>query len=1677
MIAKMIQAIISLLLLSTLSWGAEVGDTISNSAYVEYSIDDQDKNLTTNEANATVVQTDATIELLNLTPNSGDLTTIEPTQYLDSNGVWHYMPDGIPAYGSVLQPPASVETQLTTIYAQSDLVIIKVTDLDRDTNSSSLQTIEINITDPATGDIETLTLLETNTSSGVFIGYTQVVPPVSPHGDGVVAVNVGDQIVVSYVDNGTIKEVVAKAEIIAIKFRLKVTKIQSKDKASIGEFVKYSITVENIGTIPLRNILIEDKQPYGVKYQKWSFQIQGQKIEPMLSPDGKILSIMYAKLNPGESVTMSFVALITAGVIDHKATNTAWASAPYGGVSNTATVTLEVIEELYRSRGFIVGQVYDADVPKDTNHTADTNDSEPNGKYGIEGIRLYMEDGRFVETDKNGKYHFQDVINGTHVVQIDEQSLGGKYRLALCRDNTKKAGSKRSQFVDIYHASLARADFCLENILRTMARGRLDISVRKNSKTKVRVHVTIGSDENMGDPEIFLALSEGLEYVDGSISGKLEPIDKKGILSIKMREQRSLSLNLNLLPSTNPDKEIRGLLYYDTDNAQNERSDIRQIVFTTKPLTGDVNITHSSTQDPMEIADDNSSDVDIGSLPESKDESNWTKPTHQAKMPKYTPYMVDEFGKKPQIVWPPKDWIPDLPSIRIAVLYPDNGRVKIYLNGKEINSATYESVFTASKTKMRIIHYKGVKVPELASTITATVFDKKGKVIAKLSRKVFVESRAPARVEFLPKYSWLVADGINEPIIAVRFIGPSGHYIRSMMVGAYSTDSNHAPSMMANGKGRFTIDSEGIAYIRLQPTVIGGETKLYFRTYSGREVAITANLESAPRDWILVGYAKGTIGYNTLHGHMDSLAYAGAKDGWYKDGRLAFYAKGTIKGEWLLTLAYDTGREDGDRELFDKIDPNAYYTLYNDATTQQNDVPSTKKLYVKIEKGTYYAMYGDYKTELDETDLAGYSRSMTGLKSEYKGKNIHTIAFVAETQNLFYRDEMRGDGTPGYYHLTQKDILQGTETITLEVRDRYRNEIILDSRELYRYEDYDIDYDDGTIYFKEPIYSTDGVFNPQFIVATYEKDGDEQGNYTYGGRVSYTSDDGNRTIGATAISEEGGRGANRLYAIDGSVQMGENIELKAEYARSVNTQDGDRVTGDAAKATLKYEDTNKTIQAYYRKQDKSFGLGQLSDTLAATRKIGVDAEITLSDNWKSSSTIYQNREYDDNLSTKDQNVLQSTADYSTDRWENSIGYRYAKATDSNGTHQIIGKIERKFESRDISVWLSHDQTLGSGDNKEFPSKTATGVKYDIDDNRSTELSVERSSTDGDSVWKARVGYSQTIDTNSSADISLESDSGNENTGRLTQIGVTYKRKIWQDADLNLGSGYKSNKDGYKLFNTMGITRAIVFSDKWKMDIGYEKGLEYSTNGGSDSDYDSANLGAGYTGEEYDSDVKLGYKHSSSEEKVNIGAGIYIKKSDAIGLAFTIGYRDSWGGDSDERDMDGKMAFVYRPEMTDWIILDRMDITDSKSKSSTNSVRTQKFINNLHLNWEPHDRWSIGFQYGLKHVIDHIDDKEYTSWTDLVGIDTRYDISRRWSLGIQGSVLHSYTGNNLDYGAGVFVDTVPMKNTVFTVGYNIKGFDDDDFSLQNYHYEGPYIQLKIKFDQTTVKDIAKSEVLK
>ena len=67
---------------------------------------------------------------------------------------------------------------------------------------------------------------------------------------------------------------------------------------------------------------------------------------------------------------------------------------------------------------------------------------------------------------------------------------------------------------------------------------------------------------------------------------------------------------------------------------------------------------------------------------------------------------------------------------------------------------------------------------------------------------------------------------------------------------------------------------------------------------------------------------------------------------------MAFYAKGQILGKWLLTMAYDSGRNPSQvgNSLFQTIDPQAWYTLYGDGSQQGYDAASARKIYLKLER-------------------------------------------------------------------------------------------------------------------------------------------------------------------------------------------------------------------------------------------------------------------------------------------------------------------------------------------------------------------------------------------------------------------------------------------------------------------------------------------------------------------------------------------------------------------------------------------------------------------------------------------------------------------------------------------------------------------------------------------------------
>ena len=81
---------------------------------------------------------------------------------------------------------------------------------------------------------------------------------------------------------------------------------------------------------------------------------------------------------------------------------------------------------------------------------------------GVPGVRLYMETGDYVVTDQDGLFHFEDVLPGTHVLQIDEETLPPGYEPVVCEENSRYAGSAISRFVDAIGGTVWRANFYLQ---------------------------------------------------------------------------------------------------------------------------------------------------------------------------------------------------------------------------------------------------------------------------------------------------------------------------------------------------------------------------------------------------------------------------------------------------------------------------------------------------------------------------------------------------------------------------------------------------------------------------------------------------------------------------------------------------------------------------------------------------------------------------------------------------------------------------------------------------------------------------------------------------------------------------------------------------------------------------------------------------------------------------------------------------------------------------------------------------------------------------------------------------------------------------------------------------------------------------------------------------------------
>jgi hypothetical protein len=165
----------------------------------------------------------------------------------------------------------------------------------------------------------------------------------------------------------------------------------------------------------------------------------------------------------------------------------------------------------------------------------------------------------------------------------------------------------------------------------------------------------------------------------------------------------------------------------------------------------------------------------------------------------------------------------------------------------------------------------------------------------------------------------------------------------------------------------------------------------------------------------------------------------------------------------------------------------------------------------------------------------------------------------------------------------------------------------------------------------------------------------------------------------------------------------------------------------------------------------------------------------------------------------------------------------------------------------------------------------------------------------------------------------------------------------------------------------------------------------------------------------------------------------------------------------------RLGVAYRPEGSGWILLDRLELAMSEWDAPGCDTESRKIINNLNLNVKPGEATQVSLQYGAKFVRSDFDGVLCEGYTDLIGVEARRDLGSRWDVGLRGSVLHSWVANQFDYSTGVSLGCNVVKNAWVSAGYNVFGFEDEDFSQGSFTARGPFIRLRLKVDQQSVRD--------
>lgn len=816
---------------------------------------------------------------------------------------------------------------------------------------------------------------------------------------------------------------------------------------------------------------------------------------------------------------------------------------------------------------------------------------------------------------------------------------------------------------------------------------------------------------------------------------------------------------------------------------------------------------------------------------------------------------------------------------------------------------------------------------------------------------------------------------------------------------------------------------------------------------SGRVTAEAQfNFVPALRPLIGAGLIEGTLDLSKFD--MKSLTPARREDGFEEElrqfsahdgdltggARAALFLKGKVRGDYLLTLGYDSEKDSRER-LFRDIQPDRFYPVYGDSSVKGYDAQSTSRLYVRIDKDRSYLLAGDFTTQSLslERKLSAYNRSLTGVNQRYQRGHVTINTFASQDNARQIVEEIRANGTSGPFFLGNGNALENSEQIEIVTRDRDQPSVILSSIPQQRFTDYEIESLTGRILFRAPIASVDENLNPVSIRVTYEA---EQGGDDFWTTGVDTQVQVTRALelGAAVIDDQNPQDQRRILSSNATLTLGKHTKLVGEFA---NTRPDSDDSGSGQRVELTHDGADLQVRAFAGHTDATFD--NPSSYLSANRdEAGAKASYSLTERFRLLGEALHSADVTNNATRT--GALFGVEQSFNRNVKAEIGMRRVNDESATGETSETTSVRTKvttplpfanraavFGEYEQDVEVSENRVAAAGGEYRLAGRSRLYARHEFISSLTGPYELDPSKERNTTVFG--------VDTNYLTDNQVFSEYriADAISGREAQaaIGLRNGWQLMRGVRIHTTAERVDALDGTSESETSAVTGALEYTRNplWKSTARLE--LRDASNGdGLLSTF--------------------GLASKLSEEWTFLGRNAYgLTRNDGQDdrvqerLQFGFAYRDG---------ATNRMNGLWRYEL--------------KTEEGVEiDIKRIVHIFSTHMDYQYAAHTIVRAQYSAKVAEETTIDGKFDTQAQLIGGRITRDFGSRFDGGVHARALVSESFSSGQGGVGAEVGFLMVSNLWLSAGYNVMGFRDDDLAADEYTRRGAYLRMRFKFDES------------